>query len=215
MVFFGERGAQLPLPASAGRLTDVVYHTYSNHPEFVKDGWSNGWSNDKHLGQWKFIDVDVTLWYTSYVWSTYPTLWSTDIWYIPILPRCRCIAMSGRMLVHLVGQILVCLMFKQSNMVEPPSLIICAALKHHFWCLKRLHSFHPKLGSPQAKLLATRIRWKELNGMTTFLQSLDAFFQGWCHGALNFLVGWTKHRKINRGFLNHPLDYNVGPPNDS
>ena len=41
------------------------------------------------------------------------------------------------------------------------------------------------------------------------------FFQGWCHGALKFLVGWTKHRKINRGFLNHPLDYNVGPPNDS
>ena len=65
--------------------------------------------------------------------------------------RCRCIAMSGRMLVYLVGQILVCLMFKQSNMVEPPSFDHLCSFKAPFLMLKTLAFVSSKTWEPASE----------------------------------------------------------------
>ena len=177
MVFFGERGAQLPLPASAGRLTDVVYHTYSNHPEFVKDGWSNGWSNDKHLGQMEIhrcrcyiVVYKLCMIYISYslihrymIYSYTPTLSvHCNVW------QNACISGGSNPRVFDVQTV---------KHGWTPIVDHLCSFKAPFLMLKTLAFVSSKLGSPQAKLLATRIRWKELNGMTTFLQSLDDFFR--------------------------------------
>lgn len=137
--------------------------------------------------------------------STYPTLWSTDIWYIPILSRCQCIAMSSRMLVPSGGSNpRVFDVQTVKRMVEPPIVDLLCSFKAPSLMLKTLAFVSSILGARKLRSFArdshrNRSRWKELNGMTTFLQSLDDFFRDGADGALKFLVGWTqitKHRNF-------------------
>ena len=63
VIFFGGvgRGEFKDDSVTAGHLTDVVYHTYSHHPTFVKDRDPNGW-NLKTTPPWIHADWNLEIW---------------------------------------------------------------------------------------------------------------------------------------------------------